>query len=344
MLVGFLFVVQIRPDISPEKLRSLKQLWGIVSLLSLLMVTLLALLASFEREPRREEGMEEILEMLSRRSKQTRDLIEGIINQMESPAFVIEGGRVSFLNRAAEDVEELKPGRFDEKSLRERYLVEKIRITPGEHDAFLYILRDIEKEREKIREEEETRRLSSLGEIASFLSHEIKNSLSVILTLFKTGKKEGVYEEIERIRTLVDQFMEASRPLKPVLIRKKIDKTFFGRWENISVEGEAEAFVDPYLLELVFENIFKNSKEAGADRIEVKIAEKKASVLVEIKDNGIGIKKEEEEKIFLPFFSGKENGKGLGLFFVKKALLSMGGNIKAVSEQGGAKFLVNLKK
>jgi len=344
MLYGFFLIVQITPGMDPVKLQGLKRLWGIVSLISLIMVTILALLASLEKERKKEASMDDILKLVSDRGRQTRKIMEAIIDSLQSPAFVVENGKITFANRRALDIECVGKGILDEESLRENFFLEKIELDINGGKAHLYLLRDVEEERRKIREEEEIKRLTSLGEIASFLSHEIKNSLSVIVALIKSGKTEGILEEVEDIRKLVDQFIEEARPLNPVLRELRLDKNFFGRWPEAEVKGEGMIMADPYILELIFENLVRNSRDAGATRIDVKIKDRHDRVEVEYEDNGKGIEPGDEERIFLPFHTGKKGGTGLGLSFVKKALISMGGNIKAISKKGGAKFLLNLKK
>lgn len=344
MLYGFFLIVQIHPGMDPVKLHGLKRLWGITSLLSLIMVTILALLASLEKDRRRETSMDEILKLVSDRGKQTRKILEAIINNLQSPAFVVENGKITFINNQGLNIEEIKRGNIDEERLKDSFFLEKIELDINGGKTYLYLLRDVEEEKRRIREEEETKRLTSLGEIASFLSHEIKNSLSVIVALVKSGKTEGVLDEVDNIRKLVDQFIEESRPLNPVLEKFVLSEKFFSRWPEIDAIGESEVIADPYILELVFENLVRNSREAGASLISVKIKGRQNRVDVEYEDDGIGIKPGEEEKVFFPFHTGKKMGTGLGLSFVKKALISMGGNIKAISRKGGAKFLLSLRK
>ena len=66
---------------------------------------------------------------------------------------------------------------------------------------------------------------------------------------------------------------------------------------------------------------------------------------ISIKDNGTGIKKENLEKIFEPFFTDKINGDGFGLYMVKLIIEDkMDGNIKAVEQENGANILIALSK
>ncbi len=344
MLSSFLVMVSITPNIDPLRLQGIKRLWGILSLLSLILITILSLLASLEKKEKKEKAVDEMIELVSARGRQTRKIIEGIIESLESPAFIIEGGRITFANRKASEIGELKGGFLREGMLREKFSIEKVKFDLEGEEAFLFILRDLEKELKRIRAEEETKRLSDLGEISSFLSHEIKNSLSVILTCAKSGKTHEILEEIENIKELVDKFIEEARPLKPMLKSLELEKDFFSKWDRVQVTGKGEVMADPYILELVFENLVSNSIEAGADQIKIVMRQAGDYLILEYKDNGKGIEIGNEEKIFLPFFSEKRRGTGLGLSFVKKAILSMGGSVKALPEEGGAKFVISLRR
>jgi nitrogen fixation/metabolism regulation signal transduction histidine kinase len=101
--------------------------------------------------------------------------------------------------------------------------------------------------------------------------------------------------------------------------------------EKINFEG------DKNLMEQVFINLFKNAIEAlqniKSPKIVVElsqIADKKISI--KISDNGKGILREELENIFLPFYTTKENGSGIGLSFSRQIIHIHGGTIQVKSE------------
>ena len=69
------------------------------------------------------------------------------------------------------------------------------------------------------------------------------------------------------------------------------------------------------------------------------------NVLIRVKDNGIGIKEKDQNRIFEPKFTTKGSGMGLGLGMVKSIVESYGGRISLESEVGkGSKFTVFLPK
>ena len=66
---------------------------------------------------------------------------------------------------------------------------------------------------------------------------------------------------------------------------------------------------------------------------------------ISIKDNGIGIQKENLEKIFEPFFTSKKDGDGFGLYMVKLIIEDkMNGIIEAIEQENGANILIGIKK
>jgi signal transduction histidine kinase len=88
----------------------------------------------------------------------------------------------------------------------------------------------------------------------------------------------------------------------------------------------------------VFLNLIDNSINAGASRITISAlkdeAKKRATIF--IKDDGLGIKKENLSKIFEPFFTTRKEGTGLGLSICRKLIEDHGGSIEveSVENQG----------
>ena len=75
----------------------------------------------------------------------------------------------------------------------------------------------------------------------------------------------------------------------------------------------------------------------------MQIEQRSRSAVISIKDNGVGIPDENKEKIFLPHFSTKKIGSGIGLAIAKKGIESMGGNIWFESQEGkGTTFYVEV--
>lgn len=119
---------------------------------------------------------------------------------------------------------------------------------------------------------------------------------------------------------------------------------------KISFNKKSEGFVlsNPEHMHTLFENLIKNAIEALENKQEkniyISIFENENFVITEIRDNGNGIPKEFQSKIFNPFFSTKPSkGTGLGLAIVERIVYEYGGKIELNSELGlGTEFKIYL--
>ena len=82
--------------------------------------------------------------------------------------------------------------------------------------------------------------------------------------------------------------------------------------------------IDTSLFEQVLINIIKNSAESIGEAGEITIRTTASPLMLEVCDNGKGISKEVESKLFTPFFSTKPNGQGIGLIFIREVLMKHG--------------------
>lgn len=102
---------------------------------------------------------------------------------------------------------------------------------------------------------------------------------------------------------------------------------------------------DPVRLKQVFLNLIKNAMESitGPGRIVLKVFVHGKHLLIAVKDSGCGIPLEQQQAIFRPFVSYKENGTGLGLSIVHRIVSAHGGTIHVRSSVGhGSEFQVYL--
>jgi len=110
------------------------------------------------------------------------------------------------------------------------------------------------------------------------------------------------------------------------------------RVEVVRLDDEVVASVDGPRLRQVFANVMKNAVEAAertpAASVTVSLSRRHAAAVVEIADNGVGIAPEHREKIFLPFYTTKPTGTGLGMAIVKKIMDLHGGEIDIDSVPG----------
>ncbi len=197
-------------------------------------------------------------------------------------------------------------------------------------------------------------------EMARQIAHEIKNpltpmKLSVQLLERSMADNDPDFEErFKKVsRTLIEQidslssiataFSQFARmPVVRVekvnlLERVKQSVELFKDHSNIAIDvtypDKDELFVsaDNERMLQIFNNLIKNARQAitATDGGEIKINFKESltNVIVEVNDNGTGIKEEMKEKLFQPNFTTKTSGTGLGLAIVKKIVEDFGGDI-----------------
>jgi nitrogen fixation/metabolism regulation signal transduction histidine kinase len=216
---------------------------------------------------------------------------------------------------------------------------------------------------------------SAWREMARQVAHEIKNPLTPMkLTLQHLERilKEKISEDKrfdKPIKTLLYQIETlddiattfgtfANMPIPEIerfeltsLLRKT-----FGLYKNIKSgtvklfgeNGDIYVFGDEQLIGRVFSNILINSIQSVPEGKEAQIKGEikingKDKVLVSIQDNGNGIPENIKDKIFVPNFSTKSGGSGIGLAIAKRGIEHAGGKIWFETEEGiGTKFFVEL--
>ena len=130
------------------------------------------------------------------------------------------------------------------------------------------------------------------------------------------------------------------------LMKKDIESHDIQIFSNVK-PIDLEINADEKLIEQVLINLLKNAIEAGKDENDFKIElsgyEERGNVKIEVSDNGPGISSEVIDNIFVPFFTTKKEGSGIGLSLSKQILRRHGGNIEVVSkEDAGATFTLTL--
>jgi signal transduction histidine kinase len=110
------------------------------------------------------------------------------------------------------------------------------------------------------------------------------------------------------------------------------------------VSGNMKARVAPEVLETVFSNLLDNSRQNGADRVEISSQMSDGVWSVTVRDNGNGVSPANADKIFSPFFTTHrdQGGTGLGLGIVKSLLTAYGGDISFRPGNKGAVFVVSM--
>jgi two-component system nitrogen regulation sensor histidine kinase NtrY len=127
--------------------------------------------------------------------------------------------------------------------------------------------------------------------------------------------------------------------MRPTLEKKNIELEIILRDPALAIEADIN------LIDQVMINLLVNAIEAVKDKPEPRItlsAEvKNNKALVKVMDNGLGMPPELLDKIFIPFFSTRKTGSGIGLSLCKQIMLLHKGNIQVQSTEGkGATFIL----
>lgn len=130
-----------------------------------------------------------------------------------------------------------------------------------------------------------------------------------------------------------DLFEGLHQLMEPTLTQKNIEL------EIVLKDTGLELKVDTNLVEQVLINLVVNAMEAVKDNSDPRIILSASSlnnrkILIKVSDNGFGMTEEIMDKIFIPFFSTKKNGSGIGLSLCKQIMMLHKGNIQVQSRQG----------
>ncbi len=230
-----------------------------------------------------------------------------------------------------------------------------------QHVLFLlikYILLWMQSRKE--RQQSEVQKLELVGTMAASTAHEIRNPLTGVKGLIQLlGEKytdpednyyfEVIDSELTRINEIVSELLILGKPTTQLTNLVNMTEVLNGMKPLIISEGNshnAECVwllpVEPLMVQCakdqikqVILNIAKNSFESleRPGTIKIKLYTLMDECRLEISDNGKGIPDEELEKIFLPFYTSKETGTGLGLVICKRIISSFGGTIQIESKE-----------
>ena len=241
------------------------------------------------------------------------------------------------------------------------------------HDQNRHLAGIIEMERRL----EKAERLSSLGQLAAGVAHEIRNPLNAISMATQRLKMDFapadqskadefrnlssvIRDEIKRLNGIIEEFLSFSKSrrlqLSDFSVIEVLQKIVSLIREEASTRGitvetqwrHSPAIIpmDVNKLQQSFLNLIKNALESMPADGKITVAvdkEGKNYIVVSISDTGCGMTAEEIEKIFSPEYTTKEKGVGLGIPLASEIVRGHGGEIRVISRKGeGTTFEVVL--
>jgi nitrogen fixation/metabolism regulation signal transduction histidine kinase len=167
------------------------------------------------------------------------------------------------------------------------------------------------------------------------------------------GKRtKGLVDFVNRYRKLYKVPAPSLEEVDLLQLLRRIEHLLLPEMEEqgiifslVSRHEECITRIDPGQIEQVVINLLRNSMDAvstvDAPKIYVEISLEKARWNIYIRDNGVGINDEDRDKIFIPFFTTKDHGSGIGLSLSRQILRNHNGNISVVSKLGeGSTFKI----
>jgi two-component system, sporulation sensor kinase E len=242
--------------------------------------------------------------------------------------------------------------------------------------GYAIILRDITEDRRMAEQTIESERLSALTLLSAGVAHEIGNplnSLNIHLQLIERRLRKAPAElrselgellataksEIQRLDSIVHQFLRAIRPSTPQFETHNLNEILeesvaFLRPEIRDRDIIVELDLDPTLPRLqidrdqmkqAFYNVIKNAFQAmkTGGILHVRSWQSELYVSVSFNDTGGGISQDQMSKLFQPYYTTKSSGSGLGLLIVRRIVREHGGEIEIESNEGkGMRVTIHL--
>ena len=212
------------------------------------------------------------------------------------------------------------------------------------------------------KEKAEAEAYKKLYRLSAELAHEIKNPLAAIHGAAQLiGEREDsgdknlldiIKSEAKRLDNLLSDFLNFASPLnneKEVINLKKFIEEIIKTYKQdkmeivVNIDKNLRIKVDKKGFFSALSNMIKNATEWAKSKIVISAYILKNSLIIEIEDDGEGVKEDYKELIFEPFFTKKLEGTGLGLAIANRFVLENKGYIFVdKSKLGGAKFIIKL--
>ena len=236
------------------------------------------------------------------------------------------------------------------------------------------VMTDVTEEKDNLKAQIESERVSSIMDLAAGVAHELGNplnsinihlqvlqrSLKTVLPDEQKANKSLVtcIKEVQRLDGIISHFLKAIRPSEPnfkkinllSIIEETVrirEKEISGKKITIRMEaGVREPMIqgDVDQVKQVFFNVIGNAVDAVSEGSEVRIVTglDDEYVFAQVVDQGIGIKKENISRVFEPYFTTKKQGHGIGMMIVHRIMRDHEGEVGVDSKEGSG-TIVTLK-
>lgn len=225
--------------------------------------------------------------------------------------------------------------------------------------CLIFIMRDITEQKQMEKELVESQKMKLMGQITSGVAHEVRNPLHAIQAISeamaldmdeKIDHKEylmHIRSQVSRLSHLMSDLLELGKPIQPSQFSPafltEITDSAVRNWKDahpqlshrIKVEDNLQnkdmVLADTNKIQQVIINLLENASQQSPKDEEILLTLNKSDknyLLVEVIDNGTGLKPQDQTKVFEPFYTTRKSGTGLGLSLCKHIIESHGGTIE----------------
>ena len=201
--------------------------------------------------------------------------------------------------------------------------------------------------------------LESLGEMSAGLAHEFKNAIATLQGYAQLLGHSELLNEVRSLSSMVTAFLNFARPqplqLEEVSLAEliaecatELEPLFQELRVELVIDAKEPSTIraDERMLRLALLNLMRNGAEAiPEEQRERRVNVRVNGAVIEVQDTGTGIPLADLQKIFIPFFTTKAKGHGVGLALTHRIISQHGGTLTAAnSPDGGAIFTIILPR
>jgi PAS domain S-box-containing protein len=267
--------------------------------------------------------------------------------------------------------------KFDEKGKVAEIFEANIDVTDrkrmqGKLEEYSKHLEDLVKERTKQLKDSE--RLAAIGATAGMVGHDIRNPLQAIVGDLYLAKEDvfllsegemkknlqenlnNIEENVLYIEKIVADLQDYARPLHPIMENVNVKEAIEAAFLVVAIPSSLKVAIiieaglpllnsDLSMLKRVLVNLIQNAVQAmpKGGKLTLNAYKEENSIVVAVKDNGVGIPEAIKNKLFAPMFTTKSKGQGFGLAVVKRMIEALGGNVSFESQEDkGTTFTIRL--